>query len=125
MKINRLLLLILIVVCSFGVNAQTSSRDIAIARAKAVFVATANGDVNKLKQLMTPEFYKENYPDSDEKVREILLSVPFDKRKRMIDQIQNKCIPSTIMNRAGNVITVTLTNKVTKKRDNCPIDRRN
>lgn len=64
---------------------------------------------------MTPEFYKENYPYSDSYVREMLLSVPIEKRKRMIDQIKNKSIPSTIINRAGDVITVTLTNKVTKK----------
>lgn len=109
------MLLFLVLLTSFNVLAQTSSRDIAIERAKAVFVATANGDVASLKQLMTPEFYKENYPYSDARVREILLSVPIEKRKRAIDQIKNKSIPSTIINRAGDVITVTLTNKVTKK----------
>lgn len=107
--------IMLILVFSTNINAQSSPRDVAIARAKAVFIATANGDVARLKQLMTPEFYKENYPYSDSYVREMLLSVPIEKRKRMIDQIKNKSIPSTIINRAGDVITVTLTNKVTKK----------
>lgn len=115
MKIRFLLILIMVVLGSFRVYPQNYSRSIAIERAKAVFYATANGDVAKLKQLMTPEFYKENYPYSDAKVREILLSVPIDKRKRMIDHIKNNSIPSTIINRARDVITVTLTNKVTKK----------
>ena len=90
-------------------------RNIAISRAKAVFVATANGDVTKLKRLTTPEFYEEHYPYSDARVREILLSVPKQKRQNMIDQIQNNSTASTIMNRAGDVITVTLTNKTSKK----------
>lgn len=112
---TRKLLFFIVLLTSFYVLAQNTSREIAIERAKTVFYATANGDVTKLKQLMTPEFYKENYPYSDAKVREILLSIPIKKRKRMIDQIKNKSIPSTIINRAGDVITVTLTNKVTKK----------
>ncbi len=99
----------------FNLSAQISSRDIAVSRAKEVFVATANGDVAKLKQLTTQDFYKENYPYSDSRVREILLSVPAEKRKRMINQIQNQCTATTRTNRTGDVITVTLTNKVTKK----------
>lgn len=115
MKLNRLLLLFLISLCSLSVSARKSSEEIAIARAKAVFIATANGDVAQLKRLMTPEFYEENYPYSDARVREILLSVPAAKRKSMIDNIQNKCKASTLINRAGDVITVILTNTVTNK----------
>ncbi len=115
MKIKKFLLFIALVIIPLYTYAQNSSRDVAISRAKAVFIATANGDVAKLKRLMTPEFYKENYPYSDSRVREILLGVPAEKRKRLINQIQNQSTPSTIMNRAGDVITVTLLNKVTKK----------
>ncbi len=115
MKSLRQTFLILTIILSLGVYAKVSSRDVAIARAKAVFIATANGDVAKLKQLMTPEFYRENYPYSDSQVREILLGVPAEKRKSLIHQIQNQCTPSTVKNRAGDVITVTLINKVTKK----------
>lgn len=115
MKIRFLLVLIPVVLASFVTNAQNSHRDIAIERAKDVFYATANGDVAKLKQLMTPEFYKENYPYSDDKVREILLNVPLEKRERMIDQIKNMSKVSTIISHAGDIITVTLNNKVTNK----------
>lgn len=110
-----LILIIVALAFQISVVAQNSSHNVAITRAKALFVATANGDVAKLKQLMTPEFYKENYPYSDSRVRDLLLSVPVEKRERMIDQIQNKSLTSTIMNRAGDVITVTFTNKITKK----------
>lgn len=37
--------IMLILVFSTNINAQSSPRDVAIARAKAVFIATANGDV--------------------------------------------------------------------------------
>lgn len=115
MNMTRILVFFIVLLTSFNVLAQNSSRNVAIERAKAIFYATANGDVTKLKQLMTPDFYRKNYPYSDAKVREILLSIPIEKRKRLIDQIKNQSIPSTIINRAGDVITVFLTNKVTKK----------
>ena len=97
------------------IEAQNSSRNIAISRAKAVFIATANGDVATLKQLMTPGFYKETYPYSDSYVREVLLSVPYQNRKKLIDHVQNQSVASTVINRAGDVITVTLTNKLSQK----------
>lgn len=107
--------IIFIVISYITLYAKTLYHEIAITSAKAVFYATANGDVAKLKQLMTPEFYKENYPYSDDKVREILLNVPLEKRERMIDQIKNMSKVSTIISHAGDIITVTLNNKVTNK----------
>lgn len=82
------------------IEAQNSSRNIAISRAKAVFIATANGDVATLKQLMTPGFYKETYPYSDSYVREILLSVPYQNRKKLIDHVQNQSVASTVVHSA-------------------------
>ncbi len=115
MKILKALIFSLFVVASFCVSAQNSSRGIAIARAEAVFIATANGDVAKLKQLMTPKFYKENYPYSDDEVRLMLLNVPLAKRMKLVDQIKNQSSVSTIMSRSGDVITVVFTNKNTDK----------
>lgn len=48
-------------------------------------------------------------------VREILLSVPYQNRKKLIDHVQNQSVASTIINRAGDVITVILTNKLSQK----------
>lgn len=93
------------------------SRNIAIAkkRAKEVFVATANGDIAKLKQLLTPEFYKRYYPYSDSKMREILLSVPYEQRQKMVDQALHHDEITAFTNRAGDVITVTFANKNNNK----------
>lgn len=115
MILKRLLISIMLLIISLGTEAQNSNRDLAISRAKAVFIATANGDVATLKQLMTPEFYKETYPYSDSYVREILLSVPYQNRKKLIDHVQNHSVASTIINRTGDVITVTLTNRLSQK----------
>lgn len=115
MILKRLLISIMLLIISLGTEAQNSNRDLAISRAKAVFIATANGDVATLKQLMTPEFYKETYPYSDSYVREILLSVPYQNRKKLIDHVQNHSVASTVINRTGDVITVTLTNRLSQK----------
>lgn len=97
------------------INGKTSSsqnqREVAIKRAKEAFIATANGDVAKLEKLLTPDFYSQYYPYSDAKVKEILLSVPYERRKLMIDQISYNTDVSTIVNRAGDVITVMFTNR--------------
>ncbi len=91
-------------------RSTTRMREAAIKIAKELFVATANGDVNRLKQLMTSDFYKQHYPYSDAKVREMLLSVPYARRQNMKDQILNHSDVSTVINRPGDVITVFLTN---------------
>ena len=115
MKLRPLFICIAFAVISISASAQRSAKEIAVSRVKALFVATAKGDVAKLKSLVTPEFYAENFPYSDAQVREILLSAPYEKRMQMIDQIQNHSDAETIMNRAGDCITVTLINRVTKK----------
>lgn len=51
---------ILICFTILGVNAQ-NKREIAVTRAKDAFIATANGDVAKLKKLMTHDFYSQYY----------------------------------------------------------------
>lgn len=112
---RNLVLILILSVCSICAYAQKSSTDIAISRAKELFIATANGDVARIKKLTMPEFYKKKYPYSDTKVREMLLSVPYDKRQKLIDQIKNHCTASALRNRAGDFITVTLENKVTGK----------
>lgn len=97
---------------SFGSN---NANDIAVSRAKEVFIATSNGDVETLKRLLTPDFYRESYPFSDERTREILLEVPSSKRETLRNDILNNCTVTTIPNRAGDVITVIFTNNRTKK----------
>lgn len=52
---------------------------------------------------------------NDAKVKEILLSVPYERRQQMIEQIQKHSDVSTIVNRAGDVITVMFTNRINKK----------
>lgn len=113
--LKAILIFTFLLISVLTVQAKSSDRGIAISRAKALFIATANGDVAKIKQLTTPEFYREKYPYSDARVRQMLLNVPADKRKNMIYQIQNQTTATASMNRAGDVITVTLTNKVTRK----------
>lgn len=115
MKFRFLFMCFAVAVISIGANAQKTSRDIAISRVKAVFDATAKGDVDRLKGLLTSELYQKTYPYSDSYVREMLLNVPADNRERLLCQIQDQCEISTIMNRAGDVMTVILTDKLTKK----------
>ena len=112
---KKIIVILLTVICSLGAYPQNSSKNIAIANAKALFIATANGDVAKIKKLTTTDFYREKYPYSDAKVREILLSVPLEKRKKAINQVRTQTKASAIMNRAGDVITVILDNQVIGK----------
>ena len=94
---------------------KTNSR-IAIERAKQIFYAVANGDVRKIRNLTTDDFYDDKFGMySDDEVREILLNVPYERRQEMINQIQNDVVPEVIMNRAGDVMTVILTNNRTGK----------
>ena len=112
---KKIIVILLTVICSLGAYSQNSSKNIAIANAKALFIATANGDVAKIKKLTTTDFYREKYPYSDAKVREILLSVPLEKRKKAINQVRTQTKASAIMDRAGGVVTVILDNQVTGK----------
>ena len=102
-------------------NTQSSTTEveqmkaIAVKKARALFVAVANADIRKMKELLTPDFYSQNFPYDDDRIREILLSRPYHKRQEMIDQVMNHTKATTIMNRAGDVITVTLDNNVTGK----------
>lgn len=111
---KKIVIILILLICAIGIYAQNSS-DIAISRAKELFIATANGDVARIKKLTMPEFYKQKYPYSDAKVRELLLSVSYEKRQKLIDQIKNHCKASALRNRAGDFITVTLENNVTGK----------
>lgn len=115
MKLNRLVLLVICFFCSVGVFAQKTSKEIAITRSKDFIIAIANCDVAKVKKLMTPEFYKKSFPYSDAKVKEKFLSIPLETRKNMIRRIQKEIVASAMMNRAGDCITVTLTNQVTDR----------
>lgn len=112
---KKIVIILIFLICAIGTYAQNSSTDIAISRAKELFIATANGDVARIKKLTMPEFYKQKYPYSDAKVRELLLSVSYEKRQKLIDQIKNHCKASALRNRAGDFITVTLENNVTGK----------
>lgn len=88
---RKFVLILILTICTIGAYAQQSSTDIAISRAKELFIATANGDVARIKKLTILECYKKKYPYSDAKVKELLLSVPYEKRQKLIDQIQNHC----------------------------------
>ena len=112
MKLKKLLICLAVATISISASAQRTPKEIAISRAKAILIATANADVAKIKSLTTPEFYQEQFPFSDAKVRELLLSASEGDRENMIDQVQNHCDAEAVMNRAGDVITVTLINRI-------------
>lgn len=77
--------------------------------------ATANGDVSALKRLTTDDFFKEHYPYSDAQIRKLLLSVPQEKRKILIDHIENRSKFSVVFSRARDYATVIVTNQVSGK----------
>ncbi|MBQ3605078.1 MAG: hypothetical protein II990_02355 [Muribaculaceae bacterium] len=97
---------------SYGSN---NVNNIAVSRAKELAIAISNGDVETLKRLLSADFYRDEFPFSDERTREILLEVPASKRERLRNDIINNCSVTTIPNRAGDVITVIFTNNRTKK----------
>jgi hypothetical protein len=106
-------------ICSSSTTCSTTDveqmKAIAVKKAKAWFVAVANADIRKMKELLTPNFYSRSFPYDDNTIREILLSRPYQKRQEMIDQVMNHTTATTIMNRAGDAITVILDNNVTGK----------
>ncbi len=69
----------------------------AIRRAKALWYATADGDVETLHAYTTEEFFNTQYMGfSDDELREELLSVPVEKRERLkkhIDESEIEVIP--------------------------------
>ncbi len=87
----------------------------AVTVAKNLFIAVANGDVESIKQLTTQDFFRRELPMSDERIKAELLSVPYDRRAKLVDHILNNCITSTIPNRADNAVTVILTNNISGK----------
>lgn len=112
---KRLIVILFLSICALGIYAQKSSTDIAISRAKELIIATANGDISRIKKLTTPEFYKEQYPYSDAEIQGLLLSVPYEKRQKLIDHIRNHSKASALRNRAGDFITVIIENTITGK----------
>ena len=95
-------------------GANSNDESIAIERTKEFFIANFEGDVDKLKQNTTPEFYEENYLlRDDEQLKSMLLSVPSEKREKSKNEIKNN---STFKaSQDGDVITVTCTNNTTGK----------
>ncbi len=112
---KKLFTILLMLICTIGAYSQSPSKSLAVSRAKELVIATANGNVARIKQLTTPEFYKAKYPYPDATARELLLSAPYKKRQKLIDHIKNHCKSTTIINRAGDVITVIFDNQITGK----------
>ena len=92
-----------------------SKRDDVIRVVKQLHYATANGDVAKLKKLTTPEFYKKQYPLSDESLRKELLSVPYEKRQNLIKHIDEYSEFTVLFSNAGDYATVWADDTVTGK----------
>lgn len=114
---KKLIIILLMLLFSIDTYSQkaTTSRRIAIQRVEELFIATANGDVDKIKKLMTHDFYKIKYPYSDAAVRKILLDAPYEKRQKLIDHIKHHSRKKAYLNRAGDMITVYLSNLATGK----------
>lgn len=90
--------------------------DIAVERARQIWIATATGDVQTLRQFTTGDFFDTQYRGySDDELRDILLSVPYDRRQKMIDHIKNHCSVEVYPNSAGDVVSVVFTNEITGK----------
>lgn len=95
-------------------SVNKAKRQKAVAVARQVFVAVANGDVASLKSCTTEEFYQSEFPYDDDTIRNILLSVPVHQRRKLIEHINTSDV-TVVPNRAGDVMTVIFTNKVTDK----------
>lgn len=80
----------------------------------SAFLALAYGDVPTLKRCYSIDAYNEFFPYSDSYIRESLLNVPVDRRKRLIDHVNNAEI-TTVPNNAGDVVTLIFTNTTTGK----------
>lgn len=93
--------------------ASDADAEEAIRVAREMFMAVADGDVETLRSLTTPEFYDERFPYDDETVREMLLEVPYDKREEMKYQIQYEA--DATATRQGDTIIVELYNEITGK----------
>lgn len=90
------------------------SYDQCVSIAKKVLYAMANGDVSTLKHYLSTKFYRTNFPYSDAYIRKMLLSVPKNKRDKLINHVNQSKI-TTIPNNAGDVVTVIFTNIATGK----------
>lgn len=90
--------------------------DFAVERAKQIWIATAQGDVQTLHEYTTEDFFDRQYGGyTDEEIREILLSVPYERREKMIDHINNHTTITTYPNSAGDVVTVEFLDDISGK----------
>ncbi len=90
-------------------------RDVVVEIVKKYHRAVANGDVITLKKLSTSEFYKENFPGSDDYVRKTLLSVPVEKRMNLVEHINKHCKFTVIFSRPRDSATVISSDTITQK----------
>lgn len=106
---------IILTSCHNKISSQEATEDenIAMDRAEQLFIATFEGDVDKIKELTSPEFYDDVYIFDDETVRQELLSVPAAKREESINQVKNNSTYEASTD--GDVITVYCTNNVNHK----------
>lgn len=115
-NMQRLVLFIMLLWGSFIGSLSAQERySTPIYRARAVFIAVAKGDVSTLKSFCHPDFYAENFPYSDYEIKDILLSVPKEKRDILINDILYHSSVSTLRSRDGYVVTVIFTNQRTGK----------
>lgn len=92
-----------------------NKKDDVIKVIKELYYATANGDVAKIKKLTTPDFYKEQYPYSDEFLRKELLSVPYKRRQDLITHIDKNSDFTVVFSTPGDYATVWIDDRVTGK----------
>lgn len=84
------------------------AKEVAISALRAL----AYGDVPTLKRCYSIDAYKKFFPYSDSYTRQSLLNVPVERRKRLIEHVNNAEI-TTIPNNAGDVVTFIFTNTTT------------
>lgn len=90
--------------------------DSAVERAKQIWIATATGDVQTLRDYTTEDFFDNQYGGyTDEEIREMLLSVPYERREKLIDHVSNHSTITTYPNSAGDVVTVEFLDDISGK----------
>jgi len=91
--------------------AQIGSSPEAVAR--SAFKAVAEGDVATLKSIMTERCFNGQYPMTDSQIRELLLSVPYEKRQILLKMADS--MDAQVKQISDNSVIVVFTNKATNK----------
>jgi hypothetical protein len=109
----RIFLIALVFIINFGINAVAQNKNSPENIGRMMFNAVANGDVSTIKSITTKEFFAREFPMSDQKIRESLLSVPAQRRNILKDLGNNST--ASIINIDSDSVIVTYKNNTNGK----------